>query len=49
MGVVADPDQALSSISGVDEAVGTGPQDGLVVGARAPVELIEVVTVFLVG
>ena len=44
--IVADPDEAVSSVARVDEAVGTGPKDGLVVVAS--VQLIEMVAVLFV-
>ena len=49
MRVVAHPNEATAAIASVGEAVGAGPQDGLVVGVGTAVELIEVVTVLLVG
>ena len=45
--VVAHIDETRAAVACVDEAVGAASQNCLVVGARAPVELIEMVAVFL--
>lgn len=45
--VVAHSDEPLSAVACVDEAVWAGPQNGLVIGAGASVELVEMVAVFL--
>lgn len=45
--VVAYPNKTTAPIACIGEAVGARSEDGLVVVARAAVELIEVVTVFL--
>ena len=47
VGVVANPDETVSAVSGVNEAIGTGPKDGLVV--VAPVQLVKVVAVLFMG
>lgn len=49
VGVVADPDEAVSAVARVHEAVGAGPENGLVVGARAAVQLVVVVAELFVG
>ena len=49
VGVVAEADKPLAAVSGISEAVGARPEDGLVVRVGAPVELVEVVAVLLVG
>ena len=46
MGVVANPNEAVAAVAGVNEAIGTGPKDGLVV--IAPVQLVKVVAVLFV-
>ena len=47
VGVVANPDETVTAVSGVNEAIGTGPKDGLVV--VAPVQLVKVVAVLFMG
>lgn len=45
--VVADADEPLAAVARVDKAVGTSSENGLVVGARATVELVVMVAVFV--
>ena len=46
MRIVADTDEAMSSISGINKAVGTGSKDRLIVVTS--VQLIEMVAIFFV-
>ncbi len=47
--VVAHADEAMTSISGINEAIRARPLDGLIVGRGAAVQLVEDVAVLLVG
>jgi len=46
MRIVADTDEAMSSVSGINKAVGTGSKDRLIVVTS--VQLIEMVAIFFV-
>ena len=47
VGVVTNPNETVATVSGVNEAIRTGPKDGLVV--VAPVQLVKVVAVLFMG
>ncbi len=53
VGVVTDPDEPVSSISGIHQPIWTGPEDGVFgVGLRptiTPCQLVVHVTVFIMG